>query len=102
MCVEAAIFDTPTVVPVFNEYMPEVFDAYFERTWLQQHFRRLYQNDWVPIVRSRVAMIAAVQHALRESGWYAAGRKQIRDEFLGPLDGRATNRLADIILAAAK
>jgi len=102
MCVEAAIFDTPTVVPVFNEYMPEVFDAYFERTWLQQHFRRLYQNDWVPIVRSRPAMIAAVRRALTEPGWYAAGRKQIRDEFLGPLDGRATNRLADVILAAAK
>ncbi len=102
MCVEAAIFDTPTVVPVFNEYMPEVFDAYFERTWLQQHFRRLYQNDWVPIVRSRTAMISAVERALAEPGWYAAGRDAIRREFLGPLDGRATSRLATIILSPSR
>jgi glycosyltransferase involved in cell wall biosynthesis len=101
MCIEAAIFDTPTVVPVFNEYMPEVFEAYFRRTWLEQHFRRLYKNDWVPVVRSGAAMIAAVSEALADRAVYREGRRCIREEFLGPLDGRATERLAAVILEEA-
>jgi len=100
MCIEAAIFDTPTVIPVFNEYMPEVFDAYFEATWLKQHFVRLYENDWVPILRSGAAMIEALNRALSEPRWYASGREAIRREFLGPLDGRATERFAQTIIDA--
>lgn len=97
MSIEPAIFDTPTVVPVFNEYMPDVFEAYFERTWIRQHFSRLYQNDWVPVVRSGGAMIDAVNTALQDRAWYRAGRARIREEFLGPLDGQATARLARVI-----
>ncbi len=98
MCIEAAIFDTPTVVPVFNDYMPEQFAAYFETTWLQQHFRRLRDQDWVPILHSSSEMVAAVNRALAEPEWYAPGRATIRREFLGPLDGRATERFAKVIL----
>src|SRR5690606_29255115 len=54
MCIEAAIFDTPTVVPVFNDYMPEQFAAYFESTWLQQHFRRLRDQIGRASCRERV------------------------------------------------
>jgi hypothetical protein len=101
MSIETAIFDTPTVVPVFNEYMPEVFDAYFEETWLNQHFGRLHENNWVPIVRSGADMVAAVNKALFDRSWYREGRNKIREEFLGPLDGKATERLAEVILRVA-
>ncbi len=102
MSIEPALFDTPTVVPVFNEYMPEVFEDYFEKTWIQQHFSRLYKNDWVPIVRSGTAMVEAVNHALSDKSWYHEGREHIRHEFLGPVDGSATERFAQIIMNAAK
>lgn len=101
MCIEAAIFDRPTIIPVFNEYMPTVYDDYFERTWLNQHFGRLYHGDWVPVVRDGSSMIAAINRALAEPDWYAAGRARIRDELLGPLDGGATARFADHIIATA-
>ena len=98
MSIEPALFDTPTIVPVFNEYMPEVFEEYFEKTWIKQHFSRLYKNDWVPIVRSGEAMIQSVNHALSDRSWYNEGRQQIRNEILGPLDGKATERFSRIIL----
>ncbi|NDJ60757.1 MAG: hypothetical protein GYB67_06505, partial [Chloroflexi bacterium] len=101
MSIEGAIFDTPTVVPVFNEYMPEVFDAYFQRTWLDQHFSQLYKRDWVPVLRSGAAMIDAINRALTDPAWYTEGRRQIRDTFLGPLDAQATVRFAELILSAA-
>ena len=98
MSIEPAIFDTPTIVPVFNEYMPEIFDDYFQKTWINQHFSRLYQNDWIPVVRSGETMIAAINQALENPDWYKEGRKNIREEFLGPLDGMATQRFAEVIL----
>lgn len=101
MCIETAIFDSPTVVPVFNEYMPEVYDAYFKARWLSKHFGRLHENNWVPIVRSGDDMVAAVNKALSDRSWFGEGRKKIRQEFLGPLDGKATERFAEVILRVA-
>lgn len=98
MVVEAAIFDTPVVVPVFNEYMPDVFENYFRQTWLNQHFGRIYQNDWAPVVKQPEDMIFAINHALADPGWYRDGRRQIRENILGLLDGQATKRFSDFIL----
>ncbi len=102
MCIEAAIFDTPTVVPTFNEYMPEVFDRYFARTWLRQHFGRIYRNNWVPLAPNAAEMVACINHALSDRSWYWEGRQRIREEILGPLDGRATERFADVVLRVAR
>lgn len=98
MSIEPAIFDTPTIIPVFNEYMPEFFDAYFQKTWINQHFGKLHQNNWIPLVRSREDMIEAINRALADRSWYHEGRQKIREVYLGPLDGRATERLAEVII----
>ncbi len=102
MCIEAAMFDTPGVVPAFNEYMPEVFDRYFARTWLHQHFGRIYRNNWVPLARNAAEMVASINHALSDRNWCWEGRQKIREEILGPLDGRATERFADVILRVVR
>lgn len=101
MSIEPAIFDTPTIVPVFNEYMPEIFDAYFQKTWINQHFGKLHQNNWIPLVRSPADMIEAINRALADRSWYHEGRQKIREVYLGPLDGRATERFAEVILQSA-
>jgi hypothetical protein len=46
-------------------------------------------------------MVAAVNKALFDRSWYREGRNKIREEFLGPLDGKATERLAEVILRVA-
>jgi UDP-N-acetylglucosamine:LPS N-acetylglucosamine transferase len=99
MVVEAAIFDTPVVVPVFNEYMPEVFENYFHQTWLNQHFGRIYQNDWACVVKQPEQMISAINTALASPDWYQDGRCQIRENILGPLDGKATERFVSAVFA---
>jgi glycosyltransferase involved in cell wall biosynthesis len=100
MVVEAAIFDTPVVVPVFNEYMPEIFENYFRQTWLNQHFGSIYRNDWAPLVKQPAEMVSAINAALNNPGWYREGSRQIRENILGPLDGKATRRFAEAILGA--
>ena len=81
-------------------YMPEEFETYFRQTWLNQHFGRLHKNNWVPIVRSGEEMVRAISSALCDPTWYKEGRAKIREEFLGPLDGKATERFAEVILKA--
>lgn len=97
MTVEAAIFDTPVVVPAFNEYMPNVFDDYFQHTWTNQHLGRIYRNDWACIVKSPEEMLLAINTTLKNPHWYQEGRFRIRENILGPLDGKATERFAAAI-----
>lgn len=99
---ECAIFDTPTVVPVFNEYMPEEYGRYFEALWAQRHYRVLIEEDLLALSWSAPEMVEHVRRALAEPSWYREAREEIRKRFLEPLDGRATKRFARVILDAAE
>lgn len=99
---EAAIFDTPTVVPVFNEYMPEEYERFFSSLWLEQHLRPLVEQRLLVVARDARAMVEAVGRALADPAAGAAARAAIRRQYLEPLDGRATERFAAVILAAAR
>jgi len=97
MSIESAIFDRPVVVPAFNEYMPDIFKNYFQSTWMNQHFGRIYQNNWVCIAKSADEMISAIHMALEKPDWYQESRLRIRENILGPLDGKATERFVSAI-----
>jgi hypothetical protein len=94
MSIETAIFDTPTIVPTFNPLVPEEYDRFFQQNWLNKHFRFLVEETTVALASSPDELIAAVRRALDDRNWLAEGRRKIRDHLLGPLDGRATERLA--------
>ena len=94
MAIEPSIFDTPTVVPVFNQYMPEEHERFFNTFWMSRHFRFLAERNLLPFPRSVSEMRDAVCRAPADRTWMQAERRVIRDEVLGPLDGRATERLA--------
>lgn len=102
MAVEAAIFDTPTIVPAFNPAIPEEFEGYFRSSWLNKHLRFLVEEGRVPVPNTPDDLIAAVRHALADRSWLAEGRKAIREHVLGPLDGRATERLANAVVESAR
>ena len=102
LLVEAAIFDTPTIVPAFNPAIPEEFEGYFRSSWLNKHLRFLVEEGRVPVPNTPDDLIAAVRHALADRSWLAEGRKAIREHVLGPLDGRATERLANAVVESAR
>lgn len=102
MTVEAAIFDTPTIVPAFNPAIPEEYERFFHSNWLNQHLRFLVEEGQVPIPKTPDELIAAVRHALADRSWLAQGSKAIREHVLGPLDGHATERLARTIVESAR
>jgi len=102
MSVEAAIFDTPSIVPTFNPNMAEEYRHYFQRNWLNKHFRILVDKHAAGLADSADTLIAMVRRALAEPAWLAEGRKFIRENLLGPLDGKATERLAEVVVRTAR
>ena len=101
MTVEAAIFDTPTIIPAFNPYLSDDYDRFFQQHWLKKHFRYLVEEKTIGLAYSPEELIITVQRALADRSWLAEGRRKIREHLLGPLDGRATERLARIAVECA-
>ncbi len=94
--IETAIFDTPTIVPIFHTYQPEAGKLQFNQH-LATHFRRLKELDLVPIVDTPEALAEATRRALADRSWYRAQRKQLVDDYIYFTDGKSTERLVDLI-----
>lgn len=101
MSIESAIFDTPSIIPAFNPAMPEEYDQFFEANWLNKHFKFLVDEDMVALTKSPDELIDAIRRAFHDPDWLAEGRERIRKELLGPLDGKATERLAGLMVETA-
>lgn len=93
---EAAIFDRPTVVPVFHPYQPERAQSYFKTWVLGKHFRRLEKLDLVPIIRRQEDFAPALSRCLLNPEWYRHQRKQMVREYVYFTDGRSTERLVKL------
>jgi len=101
MTIEAAIFDTPTIVPNFNPIMSEEYKQYFQQICLTKHFRFLLEENTLCVADTPDELITAIRRALADHTWFEEGRKKIRDYVIGPLDGRATERLASTAVKLA-
>jgi len=95
--IEAAIFDTPTVVPVYSDIQPAHAQAQFDDYTLAKHFRPLAENNWVPICRSYDQTRGEIVDALTKRDKYAAGRKAIVDNYVCYQDAKSCQRVAEWI-----
>jgi hypothetical protein len=98
MTIEPAIFDTPTILPAMNLFTSDEYNAFFRKIWLERHFKVIVDKHWVPIVSTVEELAAAVNRSLNDPSWYNEGRAAIRDSILGPLDGDATERIAQVVV----
>jgi hypothetical protein len=94
--IETAIFDTPTVVPIFHTYQPELANEQYG-FHLAKHFKRLAELDLVPIIRNPEDLIPAINRALTDRSWYQAQREQLVKDYIGYTDGKSTERLVNLI-----
>ncbi len=94
--IEAAIFDTPTILPIFHTYQPELNQIQFKKMWTN-HFRRLRDMDLIPIIERPDDLAPAIQHALDDRSWYHEQRVQLVKDYVFFTDGKSTDRLAELI-----
>ncbi len=99
--IETAIFDTPTLVPIFHTYQPELGKVQFNHH-LSTHFKRLKDMDLIPIIENSNDLPSAIQHAFADRSWYREQRKQLVKDYIGFTDGKSTDRLAELIYKLTK
>lgn len=99
---EAAIFDRPTVVPVYSDLQPEHAAALFDRWTLARHFRPLVEKKQVQITRSFQETRRAIEEAFVDPKRHAEARKAIVDQYVYHRDNRSSLRVAQWIADIAK
>jgi CDP-glycerol glycerophosphotransferase (TagB/SpsB family) len=91
---EAAIFDTPTVVPVYSDLQPDHAAALFNSWTLARHYKPLVENKWVPITRSYDETRSAIEEAFMKPSKYTGGRQAIVDNYVYYRDSDSCQRVA--------
>jgi hypothetical protein len=94
--IEAALFDTPLIVPTFHLYQPESATLQWNHLF-SRHYRRLRDMDLVPFVNDPEALVQAVNRSLADRTWYREQRAQLVTDYIQFTDGRSTERVADLI-----
>jgi len=99
---EAAIFDRPTVVPVYSDLQPDHATAQFDEWSLARHYKPLMQNNWVPITRSYEETRKSIEDGITEPAKYAGGRKSIVENYIYYRDNSSCQRVAAWIANIAR
>lgn len=99
---EAAIFDRPTIVPVYSDLQPEHAAAQFARWTLARHYKPLLENHWVPITRSYMETRTAIEEAFTRPTKYTSGRKAIVGNYVYYRDHGSSQRVAEWIANIAR
>lgn len=98
---DAAVFDRPVVCIAFDgnsrvEYWNSVRRYYENYT----HYFDLSATKGFKIAYNAEEFIRAINQYLENPKEDEAGRQNIRDHFIGRLDGRSSERIANVILSA--
>jgi CDP-glycerol glycerophosphotransferase (TagB/SpsB family) len=101
MTIEAAIFDTPVVVPVFHLYQNEMCERYYRTRVFGRHFGRIRQRNLVPIVYGPNDTLQAINRCIDEPAWMREQRRELVADYCQFTDGQSTKRLADLALRLA-
>ena len=98
---ESAIFDRPTLFPMFHDFQPERASAYFNQWVLGKHFERIKNLDLVPIIDDSKHFSSMINKSFENPNWYSDQRKQLVRDYIQFTDGNSTKRLADTVLDLA-
>lgn len=93
---EAAIFDTPIVVPIFNDFQPERTQSYYARV-LSHHYKPIVESKLVPFVRNTEELVRWINQFLLDPTLYHAERKKLVDDYVQFPDGKSAQRLAQLL-----
>lgn len=101
MALEACIFDTPVVIPVFNTYQPEVWAAYYRKFCLAMHFGRLVNEKILPAARTPEELFDWINRFLASPELQRENRSRIVHEYIQFTDGGSVDRLAHLAVTMA-
>lgn len=101
MQVEAALYDKAVVNVAFDPGPVGVDDKSLTEEEQQYHNARVAETGGVQLARSPEHLVECINRYLDDPALDSEGRRVIRRQECGPLDGKAAERIADFILAVA-
>lgn len=101
MALEACIFDTPVIVPVFNTYQPEVWAEYYRNYCLALHFGRLVNEKILPVAQTQDELFEWINRFLRNPELQRENRRRIVNEYIQFTDGGSVDRIANFAVSIA-
>jgi hypothetical protein len=98
---EAAIFDTPTLVIAYNNADPETIRGILDKYTFIHHFKEIVDRQLVPVARSTEEMITWVNRLLAEPAAFRPERSEIVRDWVEFTDGASAQRSAVAIARSA-
>lgn len=96
--IEAAIFDTPTVVTFYSTLQPEHAKLQYG-SYLSRHHAPIAKNKWVPICYSFKETQKELLDSLSNPSYYSSERKALVENYVEFTDGMSSDRIANWILS---
>ena len=96
MTIEAAIADTPIVNLGFSSSEPEHFETKIGEHH-RKHYRHILDRNGVRIARNEGELIGCINRYLNDPTLDLDGRKSIAEDLTYSLDGKASERIAELI-----
>ncbi len=94
---EAAIFDRPIVVPIFNDFQPERARAYYNSRVLSRHYKPIVERGLVPFVHNTEELVRWINRFLSDPALFQAEREQLVSDYVQFTDGKSAQRLAQLL-----
>jgi hypothetical protein len=95
--IEAAIFDTPILVPTFNPRQQGLVETFYQKYYWQRHFKRLVKNNFIPFQKNSLELLKNIKENLENPELYKSQRAQLVKDYIYYKDGKSTVRLANLI-----
>ena len=101
LALDAVAFDKPTVNIGFDGDRSLRYEHSIRFRYDFDHYAPVIETGGTWLVESYDELDAAVRAYLADPTRHAEGRQRLRDQYLEPLDGRASARIADAIFGTA-
>ena len=95
--IEAAIFDTPVILPIFSPIQPGHVKQQWDNRTFRRHFKPFLENNWVPIARSESELEEMMVRAIQDPGWFRQEREAIVHNYVPFRDSNSGLRVAQYI-----
>ena len=103
MAMDAAAFDKPIVCVAFDGLSTEGYWHSVRRYYeVYTHFQLITKTQGFAVAYNPKELIDAILSYFRDPERDGAGRQRICNEFIGPLDGHAGERVANVIIDALR
>lgn len=102
LALDAIAFDTPVISLAFDGDLPRPPNDSFLLEYAFEHYKPLVAAQGTWMVGSYEELDRAIRGYLSDPRIHSEGRKLIRDEHIEPLDGKASQRLIDYLVDAAR